>query len=120
MTTEAQSLIVMIRHPEPGEVKTRLIPSLGAEGAASLYRHFVKDVLRAAEESGVNIRVAYTPGESLNDIKDWLKIGRDSTDPGQSNTTPQINAKWHHPNMTQINPTLTMMITGPEFSAKCP
>jgi len=34
--------------------------------------------------------------------------------------TPHKNTYSFHPIMTQISPTLTMMITGPEFSASCP
>jgi hypothetical protein len=40
-----RAVIVMARGPRPGEVKTRLIPSLGPGGAAGLYRAFLLDVL---------------------------------------------------------------------------
>ncbi len=41
-----RSLGIFARSPQPGEVKTRLIPELGAEGACELYRAFLRDTFR--------------------------------------------------------------------------
>ncbi|MGH8745981.1 MAG: TIGR04282 family arsenosugar biosynthesis glycosyltransferase [Burkholderiales bacterium] len=41
-------VIVFARAPQPGRVKTRLIPCLGAWGAARLHRHLVRRTLRVA------------------------------------------------------------------------
>jgi rSAM/selenodomain-associated transferase 1 len=48
MATHPTALIIFARAPLAGEVKTRLIPALGAEGAAELYRCFLLDTLAAA------------------------------------------------------------------------
>jgi hypothetical protein len=42
-----QTLVLFARAPEPGQVKTRLAPLLGPEGAARLYRAFLEDAARA-------------------------------------------------------------------------
>ncbi|MBK1716112.1 TIGR04282 family arsenosugar biosynthesis glycosyltransferase [Thiocystis violacea] len=50
MTAEATpggTLILFAREPVAGQVKTRLIPALGAEGAARLYRRLLGIALRA-------------------------------------------------------------------------
>lgn len=39
-------LLLFTRFPEPGKVKTRLIPALGAEGAASLHRQLTAHILQ--------------------------------------------------------------------------
>jgi len=44
-------VMVFARAPTPGEAKTRLIPALGAEGAAALHRRLVMHCLRAAGDS---------------------------------------------------------------------
>lgn len=50
---------VFARAPVPGETKTRLIPALGAEGAARLHRAFLRDILgRAARVAPVTLFVA--------------------------------------------------------------
>lgn len=46
--TRAERLIVFTRYPHPGKVKTRLIPSLGAYGAARLQREMTRAILRSA------------------------------------------------------------------------
>ncbi len=42
-------VIVFARAPEPGKVKTRLIPALGEAGAAALYRRLVLHAIEAAK-----------------------------------------------------------------------
>jgi rSAM/selenodomain-associated transferase 1 len=45
------AILVFARAPVPGKVKTRLIPALGAEGAAALHCSLVEAVLRAAHQT---------------------------------------------------------------------
>ena len=53
---------VFTRAPIPGETKTRLIPALGADGAALLHAAFLRDVLtRAAQLAPVTLFVAGDP-----------------------------------------------------------
>jgi rSAM/selenodomain-associated transferase 1 len=46
-------VIVFARAPEPGKVKTRLIPALSAAGAAELHRRLVSHSLAAATGAGL-------------------------------------------------------------------
>lgn len=46
--TDGTPIAVFARAPMPGEVKTRLIPSLGAEGAAALHARLVRRTLATA------------------------------------------------------------------------
>lgn len=41
------ALLIFARAPEPGQVKTRLIPALGEEGACRLYQQLTQQVLNA-------------------------------------------------------------------------
>jgi rSAM/selenodomain-associated transferase 2/rSAM/selenodomain-associated transferase 1 len=60
-------VLVFTRPPEPGRVKTRLIPTLGAEGAAAMHRALVERTLAVVREygraadAGSVIRVAGEP-----------------------------------------------------------
>jgi rSAM/selenodomain-associated transferase 2/rSAM/selenodomain-associated transferase 1 len=47
-----QRLIVFTRFPEPGKTKTRLIPVLGAAGAARLQRRMAEHTIAAAARAG--------------------------------------------------------------------
>ncbi len=68
-------LIIFTRYPEPGTTKTRLIPLLGAEGAADLQRKMTEHTLSRMKElwssPELTIEVRYEGGsEAL--IKKWL------------------------------------------------
>ena len=73
-------VIVFVKNPVPGQVKTRLIPHLSAEQAASLYQAFLVDWCNALSTiSAAHRVVAYTPPEGLNALqtligKDWVYI----------------------------------------------
>jgi rSAM/selenodomain-associated transferase 1 len=65
MTAADTAVIVFAKAPEPGAVKTRLVPLLGAEGAAALHVKLVKhtlDTARAASFKRVELHGA--PGVS--------------------------------------------------------
>ena len=68
-------LIVFTRFPEPGESKTRLIPALGAAGAAELQRQMVEYTLRWAKELRdrlpLSIEIRCT-GRPLEPFRRWL------------------------------------------------
>jgi len=70
------SLIVFTRLPKAGKAKTRLIPQLGAEGAATLQRRMtLHTVGRAwacsADDKSLHLRIAYEGG-SESDMRAWL------------------------------------------------
>ena len=60
-----RALIVFLKHPEPGAVKTRLVPALGAETAAAVYRVMAEEVLRGRFGEGGTIRIRKGEGTAL-------------------------------------------------------
>ena len=70
-------LIIFTRNPEPGKVKTRLIPVLGEKGAADLHRamafHTVKVAKQLAEKYQVSLEIHYDGG-NLESVKADLDI----------------------------------------------
>ena len=68
-------LIIFTRYPEPGTTKTRMIPELGAQGAADLQRrmtdHLVLRVKTLMEQRSLAIEIRFDGGsEKL--MRDWL------------------------------------------------
>ncbi len=63
----ACKLVVYTRYPEPGKVKTRLIPALGREGAAQLHQEMTRRTLATARElarrTAVVPEVHYSEGD---------------------------------------------------------
>lgn len=61
-------MIAFARAPAAGRAKTRLIPALGPEGAAQLYRCFLLDTLEALGELPVDAIVAAAEPDELEAI----------------------------------------------------
>ena len=66
-------LLIFVKAPTPGRVKTRCRPFLSPSQAAELYRCLVRDTLRVVSELGSAVRpvVAYAADESFPDLR-WL------------------------------------------------
>ncbi|RJX30554.1 MAG: glycosyltransferase [Desulfarculus sp.] len=71
-------LIIFTRLPKPGRAKTRLIPALGAQGAADLQRRLVERLLARARELAVarplELELCFTDGE-VEEARAWLGPG---------------------------------------------
>lgn len=82
----SEILIIYSRYPEHGKTKTRLIPRLGAEGAADLQRQMSEHTLNTARQlkfsRDIQIEVHFTGG-SRQIMSDWLGKGLDYV--------PQVN-----------------------------
>lgn len=75
LTTEC--LILFTRYPEPGKTKTRLIPLLGAEGAATLQRQMTEQKLAEVNQLltfyPLSVEVHFAGGnEQL--MQEWLGL----------------------------------------------
>lgn len=78
--TETNHLIVFTRYPEVGKTKTRLIPALGAAGAATLQRQMTEFTLKQVEklvqrrQGGLNslsVEIRFAGGDRTL-MQDWL------------------------------------------------
>jgi uncharacterized protein len=70
-------LIVFTRYPVPGKTKTRLIPALGAAGAADLHRQMTEHTLarvRQVRADGVAIEIHYAGATVDRELADWLGV----------------------------------------------
>ena len=73
--TSPEKLIIFTRFPEPGTTKTRMIPALGAEGAASLQRAMTEQTLATArtcaEQQHISFAVLFAGGDE-HLMREWL------------------------------------------------
>ena len=73
--TAKECLIVFSRYPEPGKTKTRLIPFLGSEGAATLQRQMTEHTLAWCEqlqsEHPISVEVHFAGGNQQL-MERWL------------------------------------------------
>jgi rSAM/selenodomain-associated transferase 1 len=62
-------LAFLVRHPEPGKVKTRLAKKYGDAFAAELYGYFVEDLLEMLEPGNYHMKIFFTPAERNLEIR---------------------------------------------------
>lgn len=64
-------VVAFARFPVPGTCKTRLIPAVGAEGAARVHKRLVEICVAAVRESGLRLELRIT-GAPPQDFAAWL------------------------------------------------
>jgi rSAM/selenodomain-associated transferase 1 len=77
-------LAVFLKRPRAGEVKTRLIPDLGAGAATALYRVMVEETLRRTAPRGYGRRLFFSPPGAGPEIESWLRGERCTAQAGTS------------------------------------
>jgi uncharacterized protein len=71
---EHDVLLVFVKHPQPGAAKTRLIPALGPENAAALYRILAEEeIANTRPREGEYRRLFFfAPEDAAGEIESWL------------------------------------------------
>jgi uncharacterized protein len=64
-------LVLFARYPTAGVAKTRLIPAIGPEGAASVHRCLTERTLVTLQASGLPVEVHYTGADKVA-FRQWL------------------------------------------------
>lgn len=84
-------LIVFVKAPRPGFVKTRLAQGLGLDAAGQAYRQMVEAVLqRMAPLAEVELR--FTPDEAEPEIRPWLRPGWTARPQGEGDLGQRMQA----------------------------
>ncbi len=65
-------LIIFLKYPVPGTVKTRLAKSIGEENAEMLYKCFVQTILANTKSADYETIIFFTPQKKHKQIKEWL------------------------------------------------
>jgi rSAM/selenodomain-associated transferase 1 len=76
-TTSSTAILLFIKNPVRGQVKTRLAAVLGDYTAIELYQNFVLDILDMTEQTGHPCTIFYSPPDAGDAVADWLGDLRD-------------------------------------------
>lgn len=73
----AAAVLVFVRAPHAGRVKTRLAAEIGAAAALRVYRRLAEHTLAEARRLGAaaRVRVCYTPADAEPAVRAWLGAG---------------------------------------------
>jgi hypothetical protein len=69
---EDRCLVMFVRFPEHGQVKSRLAKDIGEEAAANLYRCFVEDLLERFSREPYRFHIAFYPAEKGREMREML------------------------------------------------
>jgi uncharacterized protein len=69
-----ERLVIFVKAPRPGTVKTRLAQALGGEGACAAYQRLVATLLSGLRELP-EVELAYTPADARSEVAPWLGPG---------------------------------------------
>ncbi len=68
-------LVIFVKAPVPGKVKTRMQPALTPAEACALYRAMGLDIVsNISAESDFDIEVHFWPQDAAAEIRNWLKV----------------------------------------------
>jgi len=72
--TTTDLLLVFAKAPRPGAAKTRLIPAIGEEAAAELYRRLAEEVVRQTEPRPGDYRRLgfFAPADARSEMEAWF------------------------------------------------
>ena len=116
----SKRIVVFTRFPVAGKAKTRLIPTLGAEGAAELQRDMSGRALLtarvAATQCGADVKVQYTGG-SPRQMEGWLGRGTPYAPPTSSDLGASMLAGFEDAAAEGCDAILTIGSDCPELTA---
>lgn len=70
---QRRAVLVFLKLPVPGRVKTRLAATLGDDGAVEVYRRLVERVFTNLASAQVDeVRVMFDPPDAEKEIRQWL------------------------------------------------
>lgn len=73
MTKSENLLIIFMKFPRPGAVKTRLQPEISPDGSYRLFRAMCEDlVANLSDSEQFDLQIHFWPPESASQMRDWL------------------------------------------------
>ncbi len=102
-------LMLFVRYPRAGQTKTRLIPTLGAAGAAQLQREMAEYLLHRLQQPHWQLQVHFTGGTRLemiawlgNKLSYYAQVGEDLGDRLQYGFQQGFQPSQPHPQTHQL------------------
>ena len=70
--TNENCLMLFVKYPLPGHVKTRLGKEIGHTLAAAVYKNFVRDIMDTLTDFNAALRIFFYPARAKQRFKEWL------------------------------------------------
>jgi uncharacterized protein len=70
--TDKKCILLFIKSPEMGTVKSRLAKDIHEDAVLALYKHFVLDILKTVETCGHSLIIYFYPSGAKDVVSAWL------------------------------------------------
>jgi rSAM/selenodomain-associated transferase 1 len=74
MITCDNNLIIFLKYPEKGKVKTRLAKEIGNEKALLIHKKLVSKILNQINHNNYDISICYYPKDKNREVIKWINI----------------------------------------------
>jgi uncharacterized protein len=75
LMSDKKCMLLFIKFPEKGTVKSRLAKDIHEDSALSLYRNFVFDILKTLKTRKYQLKLCFCPPDDLDKVSAWLGKG---------------------------------------------
>jgi len=72
MICKEECVLLFVKVPEKGKIKSRLSKELGEDTTLSLYENFVLDLLDMLKKQGRCFKICFYPADALENVQYWL------------------------------------------------
>ena len=73
-STQKNTLIIFLKYPEAGKVKTRLAKDVGVQRAAKFYSQMAKEIIEnVSDNDSYRTTIFYNPPGKENEIRNWIE-----------------------------------------------
>jgi rSAM/selenodomain-associated transferase 1 len=90
-----ETLIVFVKAPRGGAVKTRLAKIIGVPAAVAAYHELVETLLNQLEGLG-GVDLCFTPDDAAGEIRQWLREGWSSNPQGDGDLGQRLQSAFRH------------------------
>jgi rSAM/selenodomain-associated transferase 1 len=88
-------LIIFVKAPRPGQVKTRLAEAIGPVAACEAYKQLVRKVLDQVKELAT-VELRFAPDDAADEIAEWLQPGWKALAQGNGDLGERLNRAFDH------------------------
>ncbi|PYK99193.1 MAG: hypothetical protein DME19_09535 [Verrucomicrobia bacterium] len=96
-----EKLIIFVKAPRPGAVKTRLGEAIGAEASCAAYRQLVEALLRRLQRLSA-VELGFSPDDAAGEIQTWLKRGWTTRPQGAGNLGQRLQSAFERAFVTGV------------------
>jgi uncharacterized protein len=72
--SDKKCVVLFIKSPEKGLVKSRLAKDINEDTALALYKHFVLDLLKTLETGMYPLKICFYPPDAFEKVSAWLGV----------------------------------------------